>query len=257
MDPQQLRQLTDHAAELFDAARQPVALTGAGISTPSGIPDFRSSGSGLWNRVDPMEVASLQAFRRDPQRFYHWFQPLAGSFLSAEPNPAHLALAELEQAGRLAGIVTQNIDGLHQRAGSRKVTEVHGNLKHATCISCLTQYPADPLLRSYAETGEAPRCPRCGGALKPDVILIGEQLPHEQIAEARALFKAADLVLVLGSSLEVVPVCKLPYYALEDGARLVIINLESTYLDQRADVLIHADVAEVMPALAAKVMHAQ
>lgn len=248
--------MTSQAARLFETARHPVALTGAGFSTPSGIPDFRSAGSGLWTKVDPFQVASLMAFRRQPERFYEWFQPLAGTLLSARPNPAHQALSELEHAGRLAGVVTQNIDGLHQRAGSVTVYEVHGHLRQATCIECFARESTQPHLEAYVETGAPPRCGSCGGYLKPDVILFGEQLPHDQVMAARELFAAADLVLVGGSSLEVTPVAEFPYYALESGARLVIVNQEPTYLDPRADVVIRADVAEVLPALAREVLHA-
>lgn len=233
-----------------------MALTGAGISTPSGIPDFRSGDTGLWNRVDPMEVASLMAFRRHPRRFYSWFHELAATLLAAEPNSAHLALAELEQAGALIGVVTQNIDGLHQRAGSVRVVEIHGHIRRATCMGCFHHQPAEDLLRAFVETGDPPRCDQCGGYLKPDVILLGEQLPFDQVAAARQLFSDADLVLVGGSSLEVSPASNLPFNALNAGARLVIVNLRPTYLDRRADVLIRADVAEVMPALASKVLHA-
>lgn len=252
----ELRQLTSHAASLFETARHAVALTGAGFSTASGIPDFRSGGSGLWTRVDPMEVASLLAFQRRPQRFYEWFHPLAGTLLAARPNAAHRALAELEAAGRLAGVVTQNIDGLHQQAGSIRVYEVHGHLRRATCIACFASEPTVGHLQAFVETGAPPVCAKCGGFLKPDVVLFGEELPYDQVAAARELFDSADLVVVGGSSLEVAPVAEFPYYAVESGARLVIINHGPTYLDPRAEVVIHADVAEVLPVLAREVLHA-
>ncbi len=252
---QELQQDIRRAADLLAEARRAVALTGAGFSTPSGIPDFRSPGSGLWTRVDPMEVGSLMAFRRQPERFYQWFQELAATLLAAEPNVAHLALAELEQAGMVAGVVTQNIDGLHQRAGSSIVCEVHGHLRQATCISCFASEPTEEHLRQFVRTGSPPRCSQCGGFLKPDVILFGEQLPHDQIFAARRLFEAADLVLVGGSSLEVTPISEFPYAAVQAGARLLIVNREPTYLDPRADVVIHADVAEVLPQLAKEVLH--
>lgn len=255
MTQQDTRQLTDLAAGLFEQARKPVALTGAGFSTRSGIPDFRSARSGLWTQVDPMEVASLFAFRRRPQRFYEWFHKLASTLLAAEPNSAHTALAELEQGGFLAGVVTQNVDGLHQRAGSVNVCELHGHVRQATCIDCFNREPAAGHLKSYVATGEPPRCSSCGGYLKPDVILFGEQLPFEEVAAARELLNSADLVLVGGSSLEVAPVARFPYQALEAGAHLIIINIDPTYLDDRADVVIHSDVADIMPEIAHQVLH--
>ncbi len=203
-----------------------------------------------------MEVASLMAFRLHPRRFYKWFHELAATLLAAEPNSAHLALAELELAGAMIGIVTQNIDGLHQRAGSVRVAEIHGHIRQATCMGCFHHQSTEGLLHAFVETGDPPRCEQCGGYLKPDVILFGEQLPFEQVAAARQLFSDVDFVLVGGSSLEVSPVSNLPFSALNAGARLVIVNLQPTYLDQRADVLIRADVAEVIPVLASKVLHA-
>lgn len=250
-----LQQHISLAADLIGGARRAVALTGAGFSTPSGIPDFRSDRSGLWTKVDPMEVASLLAFRRQPQRFYEWFHELAATLLAAEPNAAHLALAELERSRRLRGVVTQNIDGLHQRGGSKVVCEVHGNVRQATCIDCFGHESAIEHLELFVRTGSPPRCAQCGGFLKPDVILFGEQLPHDQIQAARKLFRSADLVLVGGSSLEVTPIAEFPYTAVQTGARLLIVNRTPTYLDERADVVIHADVAEVFPQLVSEVLH--
>ncbi len=172
-------------------ARAGVALTGAGISTPSGIPDFRSAGSGLWEHFDPMDVASIAAFRYRPEQFFDWVRPLAEKIMQAEPNPAHLALAALERAGHLTGIVTQNIDDLHRKAGSQKVLEIHGHLReNRPVLQCFRRYPSRRLLQRFTETGEIPRCPACGGVLKPDVVLYGEQLPisdrsGSQIADYR------------------------------------------------------------------------
>ena len=242
------------AADLLRSASRPTAMTGAGISTPSGIPDFRSPGSGLWEQVDPMEVASLTAFRYHPEAFFAWIQPLAERILQAEPNAAHRALARLEAAGRLAGLVTQNIDGLHRRAGSREVYEIHGHLREAVCVACCRRTPTDGLLTPFARTGTLPRCQACGGILKPDVVLFGEQLPQQVVQGAQALLASSDLLLIAGSSLEVTPAALFPQRALEAGARLIIVNREPTYLDVRADVVFRQDVIDVLPALADEVL---
>jgi NAD-dependent deacetylase len=246
----------EKAAGLLRAARRPVALTGAGISTPSGIPDFRSQGTGLWERYDPMQVASLLSFRYRPDEFFAWIRPLAERIVLAEPNAAHIALARLEAAGKLAGVVTQNIDDLHRRAGSQSVYEVHGHLRSATCGSCYRKTETGGLLVEFSRTGEPPRCGICGGYLKPDVVLFGEQLPEQVVRQAEQLLDSCDLLLVAGSSLEVTPAALLPQHALEAGARLIIVNHDPTYLDVRADVVFHEDVIDVLPPLADEVLRA-
>lgn len=237
------------AAELLRGARCAVALSGAGISTPSGIPDFRSPGAGLWEHADPFIVASLSGFRRRPQAFYDWVRPLARRIVQAQPNPAHRALAQLEAAGRLRAIVTQNIDGLHQRAGSQCVHEVHGHLRTATCLRCRRQVPAGGLLAALLAEGGAMPGRTCGGTLKPDVVLFGELLPADVWAAAEAVVDRCDVLLAVGSSLEVAPVSGLPLRAVGHGARLIIVNREPTALDDLADVVIRGDVAAVLPAL--------
>jgi NAD-dependent deacetylase len=234
------------AGELVAGARRVVALTGAGYSRPSGIPDFRSP-DGIWAVSDPAEVASLRAFRRDPDGFYSWLNGLLGPILAAHPNPAHLALAKLEAAGRLAAVVTQNIDGLHQLAGSRHVYELHGHLRSATCLECGRQVPVEPLLPTVRR-GLAPRC-ACGGPFKPDVVLFDELLPQGIFWLARQAIEQCDLLLVAGTSLEVAPVCDLPVLAARRGAKIVIVNLDPTYLDAQADAVVCDDVATAVPAL--------
>ncbi len=243
------------AASLVRRAKYAVLLSGAGISTPSGIPDFRSEGSGLWARVDPMEVASLTVFRHSPERFFEWFRPLAAQMYRAQPNAAHRAVAELERAGYLKAVITQNIDMLHQKAGSRRVIQVHGTLETLTCRECFFKTQAEPYLQPFVQQGIIPRCPHCGGILKPDVILFGEQLPQKAWQEAQSEVRNCDLILIAGSSLEVLPVASLPLDALDRGAHLIIINQSETYLEVRADVLLLEDVARALPDLAQEVLH--
>ncbi|MBS3785011.1 MAG: Sir2 family NAD-dependent protein deacetylase [Anaerolineae bacterium] len=238
------------AARLLRRARYAIALTGAGISTPSGIPDFRSPDTGLWEEVNPMTVASIYSFRRNPGAFYNWIRPLAETLFAASPNPGHRALARLEEAGYLQAVITQNIDNLHQEAGSSEVLEVHGHLRTATCIECYHRQSTNGALRSLLESGEIPRCPHCGGVLKPDVVLFGEQLPIDVVNAAMAHVNAADLMLVAGSSLEVTPVSRLPLRIHRQGGRLIVVNLGATYIDDAADVVIHGDVATVLPRIA-------
>lgn len=245
----------EYTAELLRKAKYAVVLTGAGISTPSGIPDFRSEGTGLWSRDEPLEVASLSTFRTDPERFFVWFRPLASQIFNAAPNPAHEALAELEKAGRIQCIITQNIDALHHKAGSRYVIEMHGTLRTLSCAQCFKKAEAKDYLQAFAEQGELPRCPDCNGLLKPDVILFGEQLPQKAWYDAQRESRRCDLMLVAGSSLEVLPVAGLPMQAIDRGAHLVILNNAETYLNVRADVVIQEDVAAIMPAIAEQVIH--
>jgi NAD-dependent deacetylase len=245
----------DFAAQLLHDAQRVVALTGAGFSTPSGIPDFRSEGTGLWSRVEPLEVASLNIFRTAPERFFTWFRPLASQIYHAQPNPAHQALAELEKAGRLHSVITQNIDTLHQKAGSQNVVEMHGTLRTLTCTNCYQQVESEPYLAPYVEKGEIPCCPACGNVLKPDVILYGEQLPVRAWTQASHDARQCDLMLVAGSSLEVLPVARLPMQALDCGAHLIIINNTATYLNVRADLVILEDVAYIIPAVVERTLH--
>jgi len=236
----------EQAAALIVNSNYVVALTGAGISTPSGIPDFRSPGSGLWEKVNPMLVASFFSFRLQPQAFYDWARPLARKLLEAEPNPAHRALAELEEMDWLKAIITQNIDDLHQRAGSKRVLELHGNMRQATCLKCRKVVPIQDMIEQFIEAGEMPYC-SCGGLLKPNVVLIGEQLPRWVLLEAWGEAERCDLMLVVGSSLEVAPASEIPLVAWRHGAKSVVVNYQSTPLDRYADVVIHEDVAEVLP----------
>lgn len=254
--PSQVAKKISLAAQLIRSKQNVVALTGAGISTPSGIPDFRSPGSGLWTNYQPMEVASLTAFRYEPESFYDWLRPLAKDMFQAQPNPAHLALADLQANSQVGPVITQNIDNLHQKAGSEQVLEVHGSFETLSCINCHKQYNStQDIISEVIQKGNVPRCPECDQALKPDVVLFEEQLPAQVWKKAQQASQKCQLMLVLGSSLTVQPVSHLPYQAMRSGAELVIINKSQTYLDDRAQVLIHDDVAKILPEIARMVLH--
>lgn len=245
----------EDAAELIRKAKRAVVLTGAGISTPSGIPDFRSEGTGLWSRDEPLDVASLTTFRTAPGRFFEWFRPLAGQIFYAKPNAAHQALADLEETGFVKTVVTQNIDALHQKAGSTCVVETHGTMKTLTCTRCYQTFNSEPFFKSFIDAGTIPACAMCGGVLKPDVILFGEQLPHAAWIQAQRAARQCDLMLVAGSSLEVLPVAGLPMQAIDHGAHLIVINNTPTYINVRADIVIMENVESILPEIAKRVHH--
>ncbi|MBZ0305362.1 MAG: NAD-dependent deacylase [Anaerolineae bacterium] len=242
-------ELIQRSALYIQNASKGVAFTGAGISTPSGIPDFRSHESGLWNSVDAMAVASIWGFRQNPSAFYDWIYPLTEVIMNAQPNAAHYALARFEAMGNLRAVITQNMDMLHTRAGSKTVYELHGHLREATCIHCFTVYPAEPIIQQFLKDHQVPHCRKCGEVLKPNVILFGEQLPIQQLIASQNAARQADLVIVVGSSLEVAPASDIPILAKRNGAKLIIINLEPTPLDSSADVVIHDDASVVLPAI--------
>jgi NAD-dependent deacetylase len=237
------------AAEELRSADAATALTGAGVSVPSGIPPFRGEG-GVWEEYDP-DAFDLGRFRRDPGGFWADWLELRADLLdeSVEPNPAHRALAGLSTAGHLDAVVTQNIDGLHGEAGASDVIELHGNARRAVCRDCSREVAADDA-RVRAESGDLPpRCEDCDGPLKPDAVLFGERLPAEALARARGLAMESDAFLVAGSSLAVEPAASLPDRAADSGATLLVVNLDETPLDARADYVFREDVTEVLPAL--------
>jgi NAD-dependent deacetylase len=236
------------------SARHAVVLTGAGISTPSGIPDFRSQRTGLWIQNDPMQVASLTAFHRRPEAFFNWLRPLADKIWQAQPNPAHIALAELEKAGVVKAVITQNIDGLHQKAGSQQVIEVHGSLRTLSCPACHKVYSSGQFIEPFIDHGQVPHCTFCQNILKPDIVLYEEVLPVEVWSRAYANSERADVMLVVGSSLEVMPVGGLPWQALGSGAEVIVINLSPTPIDEQASIVIHADAALILPQISARLM---
>jgi NAD-dependent deacetylase len=232
-------------AELLESRRPCVVLTGAGISTESGIPDFRSAG-GIWERYDPSEVAHVDSLRREPARVWEFYAQRLAALADGEPNDGHHALAELEQQGWVRAVVTQNVDGLHQRAGSREVVEVHGSLREAECIHCGVRVPMEAAVASLP----LPACPECSEVLKPGVVMFGELLQAEAIERAQALAAEADLLLVVGSALEVHPVASLPGETLAAGGALAIVNRGSTPWDSRAELVIDAGAGETLRAVA-------
>jgi NAD-dependent deacetylase len=231
-------------AELIRSAGSVVALTGAGISVPSGIPDFRSPGTGLWAKVDPMEVAHISVWRRDPAHFWGFYGQRFAALDGKQPNGAHRALTALEDAGRLDAVITQNIDGLHRAAGARDVIEVHGSIASASCLRDGRSYPlGETRERLDADPEGIPRCD-CGAPLKPDVVLFGEMLDAAALGRASDLAAGADLLLAIGSSLEVHPVAGLPELTLAAGGRMAIVTKSSTPFDGVAEVRLSGDVVE-------------
>jgi NAD-dependent deacetylase len=220
-----------------------VALTGAGISTESGIPDYRSPGTGLWEKMDP-SVVSLEGFFRDPTRYYSYALELYPTRRSAKPNPAHHLLAELEEKGLLKGVITQNVDGLHQDAGSRNVYELHGSYRQALCLDCSSTSNMDEVMERVQSGENPPLCRECEGVLKPNAVFFGELLPQIPWKKSLDLTQKSDLFLVVGSSLQVSPANVLPDVALRAGAKLIIINLMPTPYDGDTDLLVHHKVGE-------------
>jgi NAD-dependent deacetylase len=236
-------------AERLRAAGSVVALTGAGISVPSGIPDFRSPGTGLWANVDPMEVAHISVFRRDPERFWSFYGQRFAMLRGKRPNGAHHALVELQRRGLLGAVVTQNIDGLHEAAGTADLVEVHGSIAHASCLQDGERVELDEVrARLEAAPDGVPRC-GAGHPLKPEVVLFGELLPEAAINRAFELAGQADLLLCVGSSLEVHPVAGLPEITLASGGQVALITAGPTPFDDVAAVKLDGDVVEELEAL--------
>ena len=229
----------ERLAELIRERGPCVVLTGAGVSTESGIPDFRSP-TGIWADVDPMEYGSLRAFQADPEKVWSFYAQRIELLTAAEPNDAHYALAELERRGFVSAVVTQNIDLLHTRAGSREVVEVHGSIRTASCPACGASYPLDESLLPL------PRCAHCGAVLKPDVVFFGELLPRAAIDRAYELARGTRLLLVIGSSLEVYPVAELPLETVRSGGSVAIVNRGPTALDGRAVLRIDGSAGETL-----------
>ena len=238
-------------AELLREARSALVLTGAGVSVPSGIPDFRSPGTGIWEKVNPMEVAHIDAFRREPDRFWQFYGDRFASLVDKQPNAAHEAIAELERRGLIRGVVTQNVDRLHRRAGSTNVIEVHGSIEWSVCPECGGRTSIEQVLEVLAAHPGAPECPACIAPLKPDVVLFGEMLPEVALSDAYALAAEADLIVCVGSSLEVFPVASLPGVTRDGGGRIALITQGPTPYDGDAEVKLTGDVVDELGAVMA------
>jgi NAD-dependent deacetylase len=233
-------------AGVLRAAKTSVVLTGAGVSTESGIPDFRSP-TGIWAQYDPMEYATIEAFENDPEKVWSFYALRYRALTEAEPNDAHLALAELERRGLVSAVITQNIDLLHERAGSRDVIEVHGSIRECVCLACGKRYGMDDVLRML-EADTVPRC-TCGSVLKPGVVMFGELLDAASIERAFQLAREASLLLVVGSTLEVQPVAGLPWETVTAGGEVAIVNLGPTAFDHRATLKLDGKAGEVLRAV--------
>jgi NAD-dependent deacetylase len=241
----------EELARWISGSRCAVALTGAGISTASGLPDFRGP-SGIWRRIDP-SMFGIDALYEDPDWVWRMFVEHFLPDADLRPNPAHTALAELESMGRLCAVITQNVDGLHQRAGSSRVVELHGSSAHATCMSCGRRVEISVAVAQVRSTGRSPRCPSCGGLLRPDVIFFGEPLPADALSMAMEYAAGSDVFMAIGTSLTVSPANTLPLRAKLNGAKLAILNGEETEMDDEADLVIRGRVEELLPRLVQEV----
>ncbi len=240
---------TAKLAELLRGSARAVVLTGAGISVPSGIPDFRTPGTGLWENVDPMEVAHIDAWRRDPDRFWAFYGQRFASLIGTKPNAAHEAVAEWERRGLVRGLITQNIDRLHRLAGSERVVEMHGSIEWSRCMQCGGRVALDRVVELLGSGEGAPECVACIAPLKPDVVLFGEMLPDDAMAEAQALASEADLIVCIGSSLTVYPVAGLPGLTQANGGRVVLVTEGETPYDRSADLKLDGDVVSELEAV--------
>jgi NAD-dependent deacetylase len=245
------------AARLLLNSKEAIALTGAGVSTESGIPDFRSEG-GIWEKYKPEIYGNIQAFLRNPAKFWDMAQKIAPNLFKAKPNPGHYALAELEKMDILKAVITQNVDELHQKAGSVIVYEVHGSVNRFSCLGCNASYSKEQIFRKLKrEKKNGPSCEYCASPLKPSVVLFGEGLPRFEIYQSRALAQKADVMLIAGSSLSVIPVCDLPLYTLREKGKLIIVNDQPTELDERATVVLHHKTGTVLPLIVEEIKRLQ
>jgi NAD-dependent deacetylase len=236
---------SDRLKDLIAGSRHMVAFTGAGVSAESGIPTYRGD-DGLWNKYDPNKFANIDYFFKNPSYYWSFFKEVRYPIIhKAKPNAAHMALARLEQQGSLKTLITQNIDGLHQVAGSRNVLELHGNTRRIVCLKCDLRHSMETVYQ-LLDTQLPPKCPACGGTLKPDVVFFGESLPGDVLASAISASQSCDLFLVVGSSLVVQPAAGLPVAAHQNGARVVIINRDPTPLDPIAEVVFRSRAAELL-----------
>ena len=245
-------EMIEAAARLIETSERIIAFTGAGISTEAGLPDFRNPGTGLWSttgKITHLIVSRSLGFKLFPGVFYRWGLPLLSTLMAAEPTRAHRFLAGLEEEGKLTAVITQNIDGLHQAAGSRTVYELYGHIRSGSCLKCGREYSLDYLAACLNRRHLPPRCEECNGVIKPRVVLFGDRLPMDKIDLAFDHAASADLCIVMGSSLTLPPAAHIPAAAAAHGARLIIINRTPTHLDDRADIVIREGLGDTTNAI--------
>ncbi|MBN2155973.1 MAG: NAD-dependent protein deacylase [Candidatus Lokiarchaeota archaeon] len=248
----------EKAAKLITDSEFLVVLTGAGVSTESGIPDFRSPGTGLWSKYSP-DISTLENFLRDPTSFWQMAREMAPQIIKAKPNKGHLVLAELDKIGLLKGLITQNIDGLHQKAGNVIVQEIHGNGTEMKCVACHGRFNIKTILKNHQPEDDKypPTCPQCGAYMMLNVVLFQQMLPRGIWFESVALSQKADVMVVVGSSLLVSPADMLPKYTLKYGGKLIIINKTPTDFDKRASVVIRGESSIILTEIMNKVRSIQ
>ncbi len=242
----EIEEKIERLARLILESKNIVVLTGAGMSTESGIADFRSPSTGLWEKVDPYEFASIDSYRAHPAKNLEVMLETGRAIFSARPNKGHKALTRLQKLGKLKGILTQNIDRLHHKAKTQNIVEFHGNVMEAKCLQCRRIFPITDMV-NQALQGKVPICEVCNGMLKPNAIFFGEPLELDKLAAADDMLVDCDLLVVLGSSLVVYPVAWYPQKALSMGAKLAIINIQETDMDSLAEVVIHEKIGNVFP----------
>ena len=241
-----LEEKIKNIAKLIVDSNYAIILSGAGVSTESGIPDFRGR-SGIWKEFNPLIYGNIAIMKKDPSVFWKLGRKIAPTLLKAKPNPGHIAIAELEKMKKIKCVITQNIDGLHQAAGSERVYEVHGSLNKFICMQCSSNYSLEYVIPKILRG--TPKCDSCGSYLKPNVVLFGESLPEDQVEKAQEEAEKADLIIVTGSALEVAPVNLIPKIVTSHGGKFIIINDESTWLDEVADIVIHNKTGIILPKL--------
>jgi len=249
------REKIEKFADLIKKSENIVALTGAGMSTESGIADFRSPGTGLWTKVDPDEFASINAYVSNPGKNLKLMLEMGMNIFNAKPNEGHKALTKLQKLGKLKGVLTQNIDGLHQKAGTKNIVELHGSVNEAICMKCKKIYPITFLVNQVLKGSVSPSCEECNGLLKPNAVFFGEPLDSDDLSAADSLIADCDLLIVLGSSLLVYPAAFYPHKAISAGAKLAIINIQETDMDDHAEVIIHDKIGDVLPEIIAVVQN--
>jgi NAD-dependent deacetylase len=251
-----LEEKIEKVVELIHKAQNIVILTGAGMSTESGIADFRSPNTGLWEKVDPYEFGSINSYVANTTKNLKIMIEMGMNIFRAKPNRGHKAITKLQKMGKLKGVITQNIDGLHQKAHTKNIVELHGTANESRCIRCHKVFPITTMINQVMQGNYSPSCEICNGLLKPNAIFFGEPLLSETLISADKMIEDCDLMIVLGSSLLVYPAASYPDKTLSLGAKLVIINIQETHIDRYADVVIHDKIGEIFPIIVEKVKNA-